>query len=192
MTISSGLNLGVSSTANTADTLVSRNGSGETAVSALSFDSGSTFLDTASQCAEYQVVLGTGNSALTEVSGVGSSGQLLTSNGSGSAPSWQNSTADAFNIVNVTNSDNPYLVDFTHNYIACRTSTGPITLILPNEVSFSGLVYIKDSDGQSETNNITITTISGLVYIDNYETITINEEYNSVNIAWNTDHYEVF
>jgi|GEM_PF-2011372 len=59
----------------------------------VSFDQGISNLNTNSQCPNYEVVLGTGTSALTAVSGTGTSGQLLTSNGASAAPTWQDSSA---------------------------------------------------------------------------------------------------
>lgn len=51
---------------------------------------------TGSPMTQYQVVLGSATSStLTQVSGTGTSGQVLTSNGAGSNPTWQNTSSPA-------------------------------------------------------------------------------------------------
>ncbi len=55
----------------------------------ISFDGGVSFLNTKTQGTNHQVLLGTGTSAVSTVSGTGTSGQVLTSNGTGADPTWQ-------------------------------------------------------------------------------------------------------
>lgn len=57
----------------------------------ISFDGGNTFLDTLTQGTIHQVLLGTGTSAVSAVSGTGTSGQVLTAQ-TGAAPIWASST----------------------------------------------------------------------------------------------------
>lgn len=57
----------------------------------------------------YAVLCGgtTSTAALQQVSGLGTSGQVLTSNGSGILPSWQNAPTDATDVVFQTLSSDP-------------------------------------------------------------------------------------
>ena len=93
---------------------------------------------------QYLVMLGNGSGGLTGASSTGSSGQFLTSNGSGAYPSWQTSS--------VNQGDN-YLWTATHNFTgttliknlnASSTSANPIKL---NGVSYN----TPAADGASST-----------------------------------------
>jgi hypothetical protein len=61
----------------------------------VSFDGGNTGLDTFTQGTVNQVLLGTGTSAISTVSGTGTTGQVLTSNGTGADPTWEDSGGGA-------------------------------------------------------------------------------------------------
>lgn len=158
----------------------------------ISFDAGSTQLDTVTQGTIHQVLLGTGTSAVSVVSGTGTSGQVLTSNGTGADPNWQAASSSTRTIVNITDADSPYTVDYTFNYIACDTTGGAITINFPDTGPSTASIVVKDSGGDSTTNNITYTTAGGTTLFDGLTSRPIDDNYNSVEIIWNTDHYEAF
>ena len=97
------------------------------------------------------------------VSGVGTSGQVLTSNGASALPSWQAaSSSSTLTITSVNNAASPYTVLSGDQFLKCDSTSGAISILLPNSTTTGRVVYAKDSTGQAATNNITITTVGGL------------------------------
>jgi hypothetical protein len=159
----------------------------------ISFDRGVTTLNTATQCSNHQVVLGTGTSALSVVSGTGTTGQVLTSQGSSANPVWSSLSSGVYSIDTITSSDSPYTVDpSVANYISVDTSAGAVTVLMPTAPSQGTYIIIKDAAGDSSSNNITISTVSGSVNIDGVFTKTISTNFQSLEFIYNSTHYEVF
>lgn len=79
-------------------------------------------------------------------------------------------------------------------YIACDPTSNAITIKLPDVASSGQIFIIKDSTGQSNTNNITVTTVSGSKTFDGSTTSTINVAYGSLSVIYNpsTTNYEIF
>jgi hypothetical protein len=133
----------------------------------------------------------TATGAFQNVSGVGTSGQVLTSNGAAALPTWQNG-ASVLTITTVNNAASPYTVLSTDQFIACQTSTGLITIKLPNAPTTGRVIYIKDSNGAASTSNISVTTVGGTVTIDGLTTYKITSNYGSINVIFDGTNYEVF
>jgi len=112
-----------------------------------------------------------------------STGQL------GSEPS---SVISQLTITSVNNAASPYTVLSTDQFIACQSSTGAITIKLPNAPLTGRVIYIKDSNGAAFASNISVTTVGGAVTIDGQTTYTINSNYGSVNVVFDGSNYEVF
>lgn len=90
-------------------------------------------------------------------------------------------------------SSTPYVVDpAVDEYIAVDSSSIPITIQLPNSASVGQVFTIKDTAGNSFNNNITITTVGGVVDIDGATTFVINTNYEAIQVLWNGSAYEVF
>ena len=103
-----------------------------------------------------------------------------------------NVTEVAPNYVNVTSSMSPYVVTATDYYISCDTSTGLITILLPNAPTQYDQFIIKDRTGNAITDNVTVTTVGGVVTIDGMTTYIFDEEYESIEMIFNGTSYEIF
>jgi hypothetical protein len=113
----------------------------------------------------YEVVTANATgSAMTQVSGVGSTNEVLTSNGSGAAPTWQPSGATITNTTStasVSSDQNPFAPNATATYIRIsNTSAGTINV---NSINLTGV-----ADGRM----LTITNVSQF----SYEYIMINSQ----------------
>jgi len=97
------------------------------------------------------------------------------------------------NIVSYTNVVGPdtYVVQITDQFLSCDTTLGPITIVLPIVANYSSFV-IKDRTGTSGTNNITITTVAGLLPIDGDPFLTISDPYENVQVLNSITGYEVY
>lgn len=103
-------------------------GSGFTTVAVARGGTGSTTLSS------NQVLLGNGTGNIGVVSGFGSSGQFLTSNGSGAAPTWQTSSVNQADNYQWTGNHNFVGNTYVKNLNASSTAANPIVL---NGVSYS-------------------------------------------------------
>ncbi len=123
--------------------------------------------------------------------GFGSVGQVLTSTGAASSPTWQNG-ASVLSITSVNHAASPYTVLAADEFIACQTSTGTITLLLPNAPTTGRVIYIKDSNGAANASNISVTTVGGTVTIDGATTYTMNTNYASISVIFDSANYQIF
>ncbi len=98
-------------------------------------------------------------------------------------------TTLSFTSVNHTAS--PYTVLATDDVLGCQTSTGIITIKLPNAPVTGRVYYVKDSNGASATNNISVTTVGGTVTIDGLTTYTVSTNYESLMVIFDGTNYEV-
>jgi hypothetical protein len=97
-----------------------------------------------------------------------------------------------YSYTQVNHAESPYVVISTDHYISCLTSTGTITIELPNVPSNYRIFIIKDHDGSAFTNNITITTVGGTVTIDGATSYTIVSNYGAINLLFNGTSYEIY
>lgn len=97
-----------------------------------------------------------------------------------------------FNVTSVNNAASPYTVLTTDNFIACQTSTGAITIRLPNAPATGRAWIIKDSNGAAATNNITVTTVGGAVLIDGSASQIIKANYQSISVLFDGTAYEIY
>lgn len=132
----------------------------------------------------------TATGAFQNVSGLGTAGQVLTSNGAANLPTWQSNSACFPAYANVNTS--PYVVGASDQFLSVDCSGGAITVQLPNSPTSSRIFWIKDRTGSAPTHNITVTTVGGAVNIDGAVTYTMNTAYQSINIIFNGTSYEIF
>lgn len=92
----------------------------------------------------------------------------------------------------IDNTDSPYTVLSTDYYMSCDVTSGDLTIELPNTPSNGKVFIVKDSAGNSTTNNITITTVGGNVEIDGETSRIISINFRSLNFIFNGTSYEVF
>jgi len=86
----------------------------------------------------------------------------------------------------------PYTVLAGDNFLSVDTSGIPITIRLPNAPVGIQSWIIKDRSGNAAANNITVTTVGGVVLIDGNAIYTMNTNYEAINVLWNGASYEVF
>lgn len=123
--------------------------------------------------------------------GVGNAGQVLTSNGAGNAPTWQDN-AGGESYTNVTSAMSPYTVLATDYYISVDSSGGPVTINLPDAPNASRQFVIKDRLGQAQANNITVKSLSGVTTVDMQAIYTFVDNFESLECLYQSSNYEVF
>ena len=131
----------------------------------------------------------TGN--LQQVSGVGTSGQVLTSQGASALPQWANASS-LLSITAVNNAASPYTVLTTDQYLKVDSTAGAVSILLPNAPTTGRIINIKDSTAMAQANNITVTTVGGSVNIDGATSYVMNTNYEAINLIFDGTSYEVF
>lgn len=86
----------------------------------------------------------------------------------------------------------PYVVLATDQYLSVDCSGGAITIQLPNVPATGRVFTVKDSTGSANTNNITVTTVGGVVLIDGATTYVMNTQYSAINVIFNGTAYEIY
>lgn len=125
---------------------------------------------------------------VVNVNGVGA---IVSANPNGSNNMVITVTGVANSYVNVTG-PTTYAVTSTDYFISCDSTLGAITIQLPNSPTQYDTFVVKDRTGTSETNNITVTTVGGVILIDGSTTYVFDEEYESIEVLWNGTSYEIF
>lgn len=92
----------------------------------------------------------------------------------------------------VTTAMSPYAATLTDFYLATDSTAGPITIQLPNAPSTNRLFVIKDRAGTASTNNVTVTTVGGVVLIDGTTSHLMAGNYDAINLLFNGTFYEVY
>ncbi len=96
---------------------------------------------------------------------------------------------DTYNYVNVTTS--PYVVQPTDQYLSVNTAIA-ITVQLPNAPATGKTFIIKDRTGGAAANNITVTTVGGVVTIDGSTSFAMNTAFESISLIFGVSGYEVW
>ena len=122
----------------------------------------------------------------------GTSGQVLTSAGSGANPIWTTPSTSPVNYTSINAASSPYTVLSTDYYISADATAGPITIRLPNAPSTGRVVIVKDKVGIAATNNITITTVGGAITIDGSTSFVMNTAYEAGQVIFGGTNYEVW
>lgn len=86
----------------------------------------------------------------------------------------------------------PYVVLADDQFLGVDSSGGAITVQLPNAPATGRVYVIKDATGSAATNNITVTTVGGVVLIDAAATFVMNTAYQSINVLFNGTQYLVY
>lgn len=122
--------------------------------------------------------------------GPGTAGQVLTSNGASSAPSFQ-SSGGIVTVTVFTASGNVSLTTATYLLIVNKTTpnAGPTIVDLPASPATGQVFIVKDGRGDSYTNNITVTPASGT--IDNADTFVISVAYESDTFVYDGNQWRV-
>lgn len=86
----------------------------------------------------------------------------------------------------------PYVVQADDYYITVDTSTIPITIQLPDAPTQYQVFIIKDSAGNAATQNVTVTTVSGIKVIDAAATFVMNTDWQSIHVVYDGVGFQVF
>lgn len=86
----------------------------------------------------------------------------------------------------------PYVVGTDDYYLSVQTSLSAYTIELPNAPQTGRSFIIKDANGNAAANNITVTTVGGVVTIDGVTSFVMNTAYQSIQVVFNGSSYEVF
>ena len=120
----------------------------------------------------------------------GTAGEVLTSNGVGVAPSFQAAAAAPANVV--LTATTPYVAAGSDYFIGSDCSGGVTTVQLPDAPATGKIFVVKDYTGNAAANNITVTTVGGVVLIDGAATYPLNTNYEAVQVIFNGTSYSVF
>lgn len=139
---------------------------------------------------QYNTQTGGASGTLNNVS-PGSSGQVLTSNGASSQPTFQSSGLIVA-VTELNHASSTYVVLSTDYFLSCDTSGGVLTINFPNAPATGRVYVIKDKTGSALASNITLTTVGGSVTLDGATSYVMNANYQSVSLLFNGTVYEIF
>lgn len=89
-------------------------------------------------------------------------------------------------------STTPYVALTTDQWLAVDSTALAITIELPNTAP-TGYVYnVKDYLGNAAVNNITVTTVGGVVLLDGSTTFVMNSNYQEASFLFDGTNWEVF
>lgn len=86
----------------------------------------------------------------------------------------------------------PYVVLAADEFLGVDCSGGAIIIQLPNAPSTGRVINIKDTTGSANTNNITVTTVGGVVNIDGATSYTMNTQYAAINVLFDGATYQIW
>lgn len=93
---------------------------------------------------------------------------------------------------NVTFAMSPYTVTSTDYFISVDASGGAVTVNLPDSPTSNRQFIVKDRLGQSQTNNITIKSLTGASTLDQQASYTFVDNFESLECLFHGSNYEVF
>lgn len=157
------------------------------------------------------ILVGDGTNAVEQV-GPLTDGQLLIGDTAGVSPTAATLTAgsgvsivngagsitisatggSSLTVTSLDDTDSPYTVLGTDEYLSCDVIGGTLTIELPNAPTTGRVIRVKDLGGDAATNNITVTTVGGVVTIDGATSYTMNTDYQAISLIFNGTSYEVF
>jgi hypothetical protein len=92
----------------------------------------------------------------------------------------------------VAHAQSPYTVLPIDYYIAVDVSAGVVSILLPNAPAEGRIFVVKDKEGLSQVDNITVTTVGGAVTIDGGTSFLLNNAYESTSLLFNGVSYEIY
>lgn len=96
------------------------------------------------------------------------------------------------NYTGVTFASSPYTVLSTDTFIGVNSTSGPVTVLLPNAPAVGRVYIVKDISGTAFSNNITVTTAGGTVLIDLTTTLVMNTPLQAAQFLFNGTKYLIF
>jgi len=116
----------------------------------------------------------------------------ISTSGAGSTVTITGSGVQVVTVTPLTDASSPYVVLSTDYYMTCNVSGGPLQINLPNAPTTGTVYIVKDSGGNAATNNITVTTVGGVVNIDGATTFVMNTAYEAATFLFNGSAWEIF
>ncbi len=89
-------------------------------------------------------------------------------------------------------STSPYVVQSTDEFLGVVTSSIAITIKLPNAPATGRTYVVKDISGDALLHNITVTTVGGVVLIDDATFSIMNTDYESLQFLFNGTKYLIY
>lgn len=86
----------------------------------------------------------------------------------------------------------PYVVQSTDTYLGVSTNIAAITVQLPNAPATGRVYIVSDTFGSAIINHITVTTVGGVVLINDANTYTMNSAYQAAQFLFNGSKYLIF
>lgn len=93
---------------------------------------------------------------------------------------------------NVTFAMSPYTVNATDYYLSVDATGGAVTINLPDSTTTNRQFIIKDRLGQSQTNHITVKSLTGASTIDGQSNYMFVDNYESLECLFHGTNYEGF
>lgn len=121
----------------------------------------------------------------------GDTGVTVSANPNGSNNVLISITNVADNYVNVVG-PTTYDVQQGDYFISCDSTLGAVTVRLPNSPTQYDTFVVKDRTGTASVNNVTVTTVGGVVLIDGSATQTFTDNYESLELLFNGASYEAY
>lgn len=117
---------------------------------------------------------------------------IVITNGAGSITIAADTQSASFNYTGITFASSPYTALSTDYYIGADVTLGAISVLLPNAPATGRAFVVKDKAGLAATNNITVTTVAGIVLIDGATSFVMNTAYEAISLIFNGTAYEVY
>lgn len=133
---------------------------------------------------------GTATASGNNINILGSGG--ITTSATGSTVTIIGTSEQVVPITLLDDGDSTYTVLTSDYYLSCDVSMGVLVLDLPDAPDTGSVWIVKDSTGSSNTNNITVTTVGGVVTIDGDTSRVISTDFASLQFIFNGSAYEVF
>lgn len=134
-------------------------------------------------------ITGVGNVAWANIT---AGANIAIANGPNTITISANSGAFVVKYTAVNFAASPYVVLATDYYLGVDVSAGPVSILLPNAPTAGRIFVVKDKAGLSQVDNITVTTVAGIVLIDGAVTLVMNNAYQSVQFIFNGVSYEAY
>lgn len=117
---------------------------------------------------------------------------ITVTNAAGSITIAANAVSATFNYTAVNFAASPYSATATDFYLGVDATGGAVTIRLPNAPVTGRSFVVKDNAGIAATNNITVTTVGGVVNLDGATSFVMNTNYEAAQFMFNGAAYEVF
>lgn len=86
----------------------------------------------------------------------------------------------------------PYTVLSTDSFMGVDTTTLEISILLPDAPATGRVFIVKDIIGLAPLNNVTITTVGGVVEVEDDTEFVMNSSFEAVQLLFNGTKYLIF